>query len=165
MLLDKGPVGTAMTVRLDVPELPGGTLEAIGGGPALVRNGRIVRQSGQGFSTQTYAQRHPRTTVGQLANGRLLFVVADGRSGRSYGVTTRALAQVMLDRGAVTAMALDGGGSSTLAFDGRVLNTPSDGAPRAVADGLFLHYYGVYARPLTGSILSPNGDGVSDVSG
>jgi phosphodiester glycosidase len=162
VLLDKGPVGTDMTVRLHVPELPGGTLEAIGGGPTLVRNGRIVRQSGQGFSTQTFARRHPRTAVGQLANGRLLFVVADGRSGQSYGLTTRALAGVMRDRGAVTAMALDGGGSSTLAFDGHVLNTPSDGAPRAVAEGLFLHYYGIYARPVNGTVLSPNGDGVSD---
>ena len=162
VLQARGPAGTAMTVRLDVSELPAGTLEAIGGGPTLVRNGAVVAQAGQGFSPDTYAARHPRTAIGQLANGRLLFVVADGRSSRSYGLTTRALAHVLADRGAVTAMALDGGGSSTIAFDGKVLNTPSDGAPRRVANGLFVHYYGIYAPKTAGTVLSPNGDGVGD---
>jgi hypothetical protein len=59
-------------------------------------------------------------------------------------------------------MALDGGGSSTLAFDGRVLNTPSDGVPRRVANGLFVHYYGIYAPRTGGTVISPNGDGVAD---
>lgn len=162
VLQARGPAGTAMTVRLHLPELPAGTLEALGGGPTLVRSGRVVSQAGQGFSPAHYAYRHPRTAVGQLANGRLLFVVADGRSSRSYGLTTRALAQVLADRGAVTAIALDGGGSSTLAFDGKVLNTPSDGAPRRVANGLFVHYYGIYAPKAGGTVLSPNGDGVGD---
>jgi hypothetical protein len=162
ILLARGPVGTPMTVRLQVPGLPVGTLDAIGGGPALVRNGRVLAQAGQGFSAGHYARRHPRTAVGQLANGRLMFVVADGRSSRSYGLTTRALGTVMADRGAVTAMSLDGGGSSTLAFDGRVLNSPSDGAPRRVANGLFVHYYGIYAPKPSSGILSPNGDGVGD---
>jgi len=162
ILLARGPVGTPMTVRLQVPGLPAGTLDAIGGGPALVRNGRVLAQAGQGFSAGHYALRHPRTAVGQLANGRLMFVVADGRSSRSYGLTTRALGTVMAARGAVTAMSLDGGGSSTLAFDGRVLNSPSDGAPRRVANGLFVHYYGIYAPKPSSAILSPNGDGVGD---
>jgi Phosphodiester glycosidase len=161
-LLAQGAIGAPVTVRLEVPELPAGTLEGLGGGPALVRDGRILAQAGQGFSAGHYAARHPRTAVGQLANGRLLFVVVDGRSGRSYGLTTHALARLMADRGAVTAMSLDGGGSSTLAFEGRVLNSPSDGGPRRVANGLFLHYYGIYAPATGGSILSPNGDGVGD---
>ena len=162
VLLARAPIGTTLTVRLQVPELPAGTSEAIGGGPTLVRAGKIVPQTGQGFSPGHTAVRHPRTAIGQTANGRLLFVVADGRSSRSYGLTTRALARIMLDRGAVTAISLDGGGSSTIAFDGRVLNTPSDGAPRRVANGLFLHYYGIYAPTANGTILSPNGDGVGD---
>ncbi|MGH3011748.1 MAG: phosphodiester glycosidase family protein [Gaiellaceae bacterium] len=162
LLLAEAPVGSVVRVRLRIPDLPAGTLDGIGGGPGLVRNGRVVRQADQGFSPAGYAVRHPRTAVGQLANGRLLFVVADGRSGSSYGLTTRALAEVMIDLGATTAMALDGGGSSTIAFDARVLNAPSDGAPRRVATGLFLHYYGIYAPSPGGTILSPNGDGVGD---
>jgi Phosphodiester glycosidase len=154
-------VGASVTVRLSVPELSG-LRDGIGGGPVLVRNGKAVRQAGQGFSSDTYAVRHPRTAVGQLANGRLLFVVADGRSSRSYGLTTWALAKVMIDLGVVSAMGLDGGGSSTIAFDGRVFNRPSDGAPRRVATGLFVHYYGIYAPATNGTILSPNGDGVGD---
>ena len=161
-LLTEAPIGTTVTVRLRVPDLPIGTRNGLGGGPLLVRNGRPVRQAGQGFSTAGYAVRHPRTAVGQLANGRLLFVVADGRSSSSYGLTTWALAKTMIDLGAVTAMALDGGGSSTIAFDGRVLNRPSDGTARRVASGLFLHYYGIYAPAPNRTILSPNGDGVGD---
>ncbi len=162
VLLARGPIGTPLTVRLRVPELPSGTLEGIGGGPTLVRDGRIVRQAGQGFSPSHTASRHPRTAIGQLASGRLLFMVADGRSSGSYGLTTRALAKIMLARGAVTAISLDGGGSSTMAFDGEVLNAPSDGTPRRVANGLFLHYYGIYAPSVGGPVLSPNGDGVGD---
>jgi hypothetical protein len=162
LLLSRGTVGTEITVRMHVPELPAGTLQAIGGGPTLVRDGRVVRQSGQGFSSGHTHVRHPRTAVGQLANGRLLFVVADGRSTQSFGLTTRALATIMANRGAVTAISLDGGGSSTMAFEGRVLNVPSDGRPRRVANGLFLHYYGIFAPAVNATILSPNGDGVGD---
>jgi hypothetical protein len=162
VLLARGPVGTAITVRLHVPELPGDTLEAMGGGPTLVENGTVVPQARQGFSSGHTHVRHPRTAVAQLANGRLLFVVADGRSSRSHGLTTRALATILANRGAVTAISLDGGGSSTIAFDGRVLNVPSDGKPRRVANGLFLHYYGIYAPAANGTVLSPNGDGVGD---
>ena len=68
----------------------------------------------------------------------------------------------MADLGAVTAMGFDGGGSSTISFDGNVLNTPSDGRPRPVANGLFLFYYGIYAPAPERSILSPNGDGVGE---
>jgi hypothetical protein len=161
-LLTEAPPGTPVTVRLSVPELPEGARDGIGGGPLLVRNRRVVRQSGQGFSPGLYAVRHPRAAVGQLASGRLLFVVADGRSTSSYGLTTRALGHVMIDLGAVSAMGLDGGGSSTIAFDGRVFNSPSDGVARRVASGLFVHYYGIYAPALNRTILSPNGDGVGD---
>jgi hypothetical protein len=156
------PVGSTVTVRLGVEGLPAGTLDAIGGGPVLVRDGSPVRNSGELFTLDQLTRRHPRTAVGQLANGRLLFVVADGRSSRSFGLTTWAMARAMADLGAVTAMGFDGGGSSTLAFDGSVLNSPSDGRARRVANGLFVHYYGVYAPAVGGPVFSPNGDGVGD---
>jgi hypothetical protein len=59
-------------------------------------------------------------------------------------------------------MALDGGGSSTLAFEGTVLNSPSDGKERAVSTALMLQYYGVYAPPPLEAVVSPNGDGVAE---
>jgi hypothetical protein len=69
----------------------------------------------------------------------------------------------MMRLGAVRAMALDSGGSATLAFDGSVLNRPSDGRERAIATALMLVYNGVYALPPRVDVLSPNGDKVDDV--
>ena len=144
-LLSEAPIGTQITVQLRIPGFPGDAADGIGGGPLLVRDGNPVQQADERFSLSHLNGRHPRTAVGQLADGRLIFVVADGRSSVSRGLTNWQLAQQMARLGAVTAMGLDGGGSSTLAFDGRVLNRPSDGVPRAVADGLFLFYHGIYA--------------------
>jgi Phosphodiester glycosidase/FlgD Ig-like domain len=161
-LLAEAPVGERVTVRLRLADFPDGALDAIGGGPVLVRDGAPVRQAGEGFTFDQIARRHPRTAVGQLAGGGFLFVVADGRSSRSAGLTTRALARTMADLGAVAAINFDGGGSSTISFDRAVLNTPSDGSPRPVANGLFLFYYGIYAPALSAGVLSPNGDGVGE---
>lgn len=160
-LLAEAPLGTTVTVRLRLPDLPAGVSDAIGGGPVLVRDGKPIRSAGEAFTLDQIARRHPRTAAGQTADGGLLFVAADGRSTASYGLTYWALARTMADLGAVTAIGFDGGGSSTLAFDGKVLNVPSDGRPRAVANGLFLHYYGIYAPP-AGGVVSPNGDGVGE---
>lgn len=161
-LLAAATVGATVTIRLRFAAFPEGALDAIGGGPALVRNGAPLRQPGENFTFDQLSRRHPRTAVGQRANGSYLFVVADGRSRRSAGLTTWGLAQTMADLGAVTAMAFDGGGSSTISFNGGVLNAPSDGRPRPVANGLFLFYYGIYAPPLERGVLSPNGDGVGE---
>lgn len=69
----------------------------------------------------------------------------------------------MMRLGCVTASALDTGGSTTMAFDGKLLNRPSDrGGERAVAEALTLFYYGVYAPTLPSRVLSPNADGVDD---
>ena len=57
---------------------------------------------------------------------------------------------------------LDGGGSSTIAFEGKVLNSPSDGRERAVPTALMLQYYGVFAPPPLEAVVSPNGDGVAE---
>jgi hypothetical protein len=82
-------------------------------------------------------QRHPRTAVGWSRDGlEMIFVVADGRSRASVGATTPELALILRDLGAWEAVRLDGGGSSTLAVRGRVINTPSDRAERAVANHL-----------------------------
>ncbi len=77
-------------------------------------------------------------------------------------MTNFELAQTLVRYGAVRGMALDGGGSSTLAFDGTVLNSPSDGRERAVSTALMLQYYGVYAPPPLETVVSPNSDGVAE---
>ena len=136
--------------------------DAIGGGPRIVTGGVPVYQAGESFLPSQLLPRNPRTAVGQLANGRILMVAVDGRTSWSAGVTNSQLARLMADLGAQTAMALDAGGSTTMAFDGQVLNHPSDGAERAVADSLMVFYYGIYAPRPRLSLYSPNGDGVAD---
>lgn len=159
----EAPVGTTVTLRLSLrPEWT--VADAIGGGPVLVRDGKPVHTANEAFTTSQILPRHPRSAVGQLADGRILLVVADGRqSGYSIGLTTFGMALTMARLGAVRAMQLDGGGSSTLAFEGSVLNRPSDGRERPVPTALMLEYTGAYASPPTVSIHSPNGDGVDDL--
>jgi hypothetical protein len=159
----EAPVGTTVTLRLSLrPDWP--VADAIGGGPVLVRDGKAVHTANEGFTTSQILPRHPRSAVGQLADGRILFVVVDGRqSGYSVGLTTFGMALTMARLGAVRAMQLDGGGSSTLAFDGAVLNRPSDGRERPVPTALMLEYTGTYVPPPAASLVSPNGDGVGDV--
>jgi phosphodiester glycosidase len=155
--------GRVLTIQARLTSWWDNVRNAIGGGPILVRNGLAVYGSGEGFTSDQLAGRHPRTAVGQLSDGRILMLVADGRSSRSAGLTIRQLASQMARLGAVTAMAFDSGGSSTMAFDGGVLNSPSDGNERWVSDAIMVFYYGVYARRPRHAVFSPNGDGVAEV--
>ncbi|MBM3678128.1 MAG: phosphodiester glycosidase family protein, partial [Actinobacteria bacterium] len=144
----EAPVGSEVAIQLILrPEWPE-VVHAVGGGPVIVRDGKPVFRANEEFLQSQLGPRFPRTAVGQTADGRLLLVTVDGRSAESVGVTNWGLAQAMVRLGAVTAAAMDSGGSSTLAFDGVVLNTPSDRrGERPVADALMLAYTGVYAPP------------------
>ena len=135
-LVEEAPVGTSLTLRLIFRPDWTGIAQAVGGGPVLVRDGSPVFRANEAFTSSQLAPRHPRTAVGQLADGRIVIVVADGRrAGYSVGMTNFELAQTLVRLGAVTASALDGGGSSTLAFDGTLLNRPSDpGGERPVSN-------------------------------
>ena len=107
--------------------------EAVGGGPMLVKDGKNVAEDnywkevfdGGGIAGTS---RQPRTAVGATADGKLLLLVCDGRNMRgSAGFTLVELADKMIALGAVDAVNLDGGGSSTMVgCDGTVLNRPSD---------------------------------------
>jgi hypothetical protein len=160
----EAPIGANVTVLLTLTPPWANVPEGLGGGPIIVREGKPVFRSLEGFTTPQLAYRSPRTGVGQTADGRILLVAVDGRQpGYSNGLTNFELALTMMRLGCVTASALDAGGSTTMAFDGKVLNRPSDsGGERAVAEALTLFYYGVYAPALPARVLSPNGDGVDD---
>jgi hypothetical protein len=164
LLAAEAVAGATMTFRLGLSSWWTDVDDAIGGGPALVRGGVVVyRPQDELFTGNLLGQRHPRTAVGQLADGRLLLLQADGRSAVSKGLTMSQLANQMVRYGAVSAMALDGGGSSEIAFNGHVLNHPSDGHERPLADSLQLTYIGAYARKPRYAVFSPNGDGYTDV--
>jgi hypothetical protein len=140
-----------------------GVVDAIGGGPALVRAGKAVFNAGEAFVPSQLALPEPRTAVGQLADGRIILVVVDGRRpGYSSGMTNFELALALVRLGAVSGAALDGGGSSTMAFDGRLLNRPSGVNERPVSEALLMVYSGAHAPLPSVSALSPNGDGVAE---
>jgi exopolysaccharide biosynthesis protein len=165
-LLSEAPVGTVITTRLILQPDWTGVVNALGGGPVIVRDGKPVFASLEGFDPSQLQPRNPRTAVGQLADGRYLFLAVDGRQpGYSVGMTNFELAQAMARLGAVTASALDAGGSTTMAFDGKLLSRPSDpGGERAVAESLDVFYYGAYTPEVEPAVLSPNGDGVDETA-
>ncbi|MBH0165174.1 phosphodiester glycosidase family protein [Fictibacillus sp. 7GRE50] len=109
--------------------------EALGGNAILVRNSQIYQ------TPQTGQDKEPRTAVGIKEDGDVFFVVIDGRQEPySAGISMKDLAQLMLDHGAVHALNLDGGGSSTFTTRKRgddvleVDNQPSDRNERSVAN-------------------------------
>jgi hypothetical protein len=163
-LAAEAPLGTSVFVRFALTPDWAGIPDALGGGPVLVRNGKPVFRANEAFTLDQTGHRHPRSAVGQLANGRVILVAVDGRQrGYSVGMTSFELALLMVRLGAVSASGLDGGGSTTMAFEGLLLNRPSDpGGERAVAESLNVFYYGVYAPPPLVQVLSPNGDGVDE---
>lgn len=92
--------------------------------PTLIIDGIKVVADSAGWGLQ------PRTVVGQCKNGVVLFLVADGRQpGYSLGATMEDCADVLLQYGAVTAGACDGGSSSVIAYDGEIINEPSTNMP------------------------------------
>jgi hypothetical protein len=162
-LVEEAPVGSIVTLRLILRPDWAGIPNAVGGGPVIVRYGGPVFRAIEAFTSSQLAPRFPRTALGQLADGRIVMVVVDGRrAGYSVGMTNFELAQTLVRLGAVTGSAFDGGGSSTLAFNGSLLNRPSDaGGERPASTSLQLMYYGVYA-PTPNPVVSPNGDGVDE---
>jgi hypothetical protein len=165
-LAAEAPVGTTLTMRLILQPDWTGVVDALGGGPVLVRDGKPIFRALEVFTVDQLQLRHPRTAVGQLADGRFLFLAVDGRQpGYSTGMTNFELAQTMTRLGAVTASALDAGGSTTMAFDGKLLNLPSDpSGERPVAESLNVFYYGAYAPAVVPEVLSPNGDAFDETA-
>ncbi|HEV2759264.1 MAG TPA: phosphodiester glycosidase family protein [Acidimicrobiales bacterium] len=110
-----------------------GIVSAIGGSPKLLENGKLAYpvDNPDGFTQD----RHPRTVVGITPGGEMLLVTADGR-GVSAGLTLLEAARLLAGLGAVEAMNLDGGGSTTFVTAGSVRNVPSGGSERAVASSL-----------------------------
>jgi hypothetical protein len=115
--------------------------EAVGGRELIVRDGATSISPRPALADQL----HPRTALGITAAGDLVVATVDGRqSGYSTGVDLEELAELLLSRGAVQALNMDGGGSTTMAVrlpgnpEVSVVNHPSDGYERAVANSLLV---------------------------
>jgi hypothetical protein len=118
------------------PEKSGCKAEAmVGGGPRLVSRGKINVPE-EKFAHA--ALRHPRTAFALTRRGTFLFVTLDGRQPSSVGMTLRELAAELIEMGAVEAMNLDGGGSTTMVVSDAVRNSPSDGKERPVSDAILI---------------------------
>ncbi len=94
-----------------------GVRDAVSFGPALIVNGKAAEVSG------TSGGVNPRTVVGQRADGAVLLLVIDGRQAHSLGATYKDCIDVMLKYGAVNAGNLDGGSSTTMVYNGKVVNS------------------------------------------
>jgi exopolysaccharide biosynthesis protein len=115
--------------------------DAIAAGPSLVHGGKVaIPVDEEVFFHTTIPDVHPRSAAGQDANGRLLLMVVDGRQGDSRGVSLEELADLMQEFGAVEALNLDGGGSSTFVVRDALLNMPAGGTyQREVVSGIVVH--------------------------
>ena len=128
------------TVRIvqQLANTPGRLTQLIGGGPWMLKDGVDVNASNtEGIGADFYAVRHPRTAVGfNIDSTKAYFVVVDGRLEHSVGMTLHELAAFMKGIGAMHAVNLDGGGSSTFTVRSNVMNITSDGWERIVANAL-----------------------------
>ena len=118
-----------------------GVVNLLAFGPSLVEDGEIVvdtnSEVGQSMSS------NPRTAIGIIDENRYIIVVSDGRTSESEGLSLYQLAEVMKSYGVKTAYNLDGGGSSTLYFNGQVINKPTTNgtiSERAVSDIVYIGY-------------------------
>ena len=133
--------GTSPALPPSAPSL------VVGAGPRLVRDGRLaVAARAEGFAPlrsffDVFVRgRQARTLAGVTGEGRLLLVTVDGgRPAWSAGMTLSQAARLMRSLGARDALNLDGGGSTTMAVRGQVVNRPSDrGGERPVSNALYV---------------------------
>ena len=135
--------GDFITISLaTTPDLRGAR-SAISGGSIITRGGKkaVIEKPTNSNSLNSYSvssmfQRHPRSAVG-FNKSHIYLVEVDGRQRRlSVGMTLEELGAYMARIGCDEAINLDGGGSATFWYRGRIVNSPCDGTDRAVANGL-----------------------------
>lgn len=110
-----------------------GIYEAVSFGPPLVVNGEPVAMKGDGGWGLA-----PRTVIGQRSNGEVLLLVVDGRDIGSVGVTLRDIQEIMLELGAENAANLDGGASTAMYLNGRIINQPSGKMGERAVPSIFM---------------------------
>ena len=109
-------------------------------GPVLVENGQVAVSENDEVGMAMAS--NPRTAIGTVAKNHYLFVVSDGRTSESAGLSLYELANFVKSLGATNVYNLDGGGSSTMVFQGEVVNNPTTNgnkiSERAVSDILYI---------------------------
>ena len=120
--------------------LQNGALQVFSFGPVLLEDGSISVSENDEVGMAMAS--NPRTAIGYLGKNHYVFVVSDGRTSESAGLSLYELAEFMQSLGVVDAYNLDGGGSSTMVFKGEIINTPTTNGhsseERAVSDILYI---------------------------
>ncbi|MES2374113.1 MAG: phosphodiester glycosidase family protein [Bacteroidota bacterium] len=114
---------------------------AVGGGPVLLQNGniKITNNEELKFTGKAIDDKHPRTSMGYTADGKLILLVIEGRfPGKAEGASLTQEAQMLKDIGCVEALNLDGGGSSCLLINGKQTITPSDKEVQRAVPAVFM---------------------------
>ncbi|MNO14469.1 hypothetical protein D3C76_41130 [compost metagenome] len=122
-----------------------GAINTLSFGPVLIKDGEVINNFDHvkidtNFGNRSIQNANPRTGIGMLAPNHYVFIVVDGRKeGYSRGMTLTEFAQTFADLGCTEAYNLDGGGSSTMYFMGRVVNNPlGKNRERGVSDILYV---------------------------
>ncbi|HCB93512.1 MAG TPA: exopolysaccharide biosynthesis protein [Selenomonas sp.] len=132
-------VGDKVTVSQELGKPWNDAVHILGAGPCLVRNGKVkVTAAEEEFPSDIRYGSAPRSAVGLTNKGQFLLAVVDGRQSHSDGCTLTEWAELLKKFGAVEAINLDGGGSTEMVVEGRIVNSPSDGAERPVGSALVL---------------------------
>ncbi len=116
-----------------------GVLQSFSFGPTLVVDGQVVATN----DTTVSQGDNPRTAIGQISPLHYIFIVVDGRTDASDGMSLQELAQAFVDRGAEVAYNLDGGGSSAMWLNGTLINNPTNGrsaGERSISDIIYIGY-------------------------
>lgn len=119
--------------------LPSDIYQAFSFGPRLIENNTIMVNERDEVGQS--ADSNPRTAIGMIEPLHYIIIVSEGRLYNGDGMTLYELANIMKDLGCKTAYNLDGGSSTTLYFNGEVINTPgrSDGSERKISDIIFIN--------------------------
>jgi hypothetical protein len=121
--------GDPVEIGLDTPPFDAPVRQAVGGSHVLLRDGEVIEEGNP---------RHPRTAAG-YNDREIILVTVDGRQpGWSVGMTLPELGALMKRLGCEEAVNLDGGGSTTAWAQHTILNRPSDGRERPVANALLV---------------------------
>jgi len=120
--------------------LQSGAYQVLSFGPVLLADGEI--SVGENDEVGMAMASNPRTAIGYLGNNHYVFVVSDGRTSESAGLSLYELATFMKELGVVDAYNLDGGGSSTMVFKGEIINNPTTNGhsnqERSVSDIVYI---------------------------
>lgn len=131
--------GDALVVKTRIEGVQGPVMEAISGGPRVLRGGAVTNEiSDEGFSFAMKAYlptRHPRSALGVSADGKVVWLLAgEGRNKRSAGLTAFDTGCILKALGAADALLVDGGGSSALFVEGKFMNQPHQTTKRTKRD-------------------------------